>query len=420
MDAEGNLTDSGKQVGQPSGVASLDENGKVPVEQLPETGASQDELDAHIADTNNPHEVTAAQVGAYTKEETITEEVCNILGIDPESKPKDAWLGVINAVGYSVLSITIKKVDGTSAGVVKIDGLTGISEERTYTDENGKLTLLVQEGEYTLSVPELSGCIDIDLDSQQVQIVSGVNQNVTFQPVPKELTSATITSTQNVKFSDNVLSVDVFCVGGGGGGGGAVYYGDFIGGGGGGGGRTNTGLNVPFEPYTEYQAIIGAGGSYGNGTTNGYLAGSGSSGGSTSILGIIANGGSPGTGGYNYSSSTSYPGGNGGNGGSGGGAGTSSRNYYGLGGSDGGNGSVASEGINGRAGTGQGSTTREFGESNGELYSYGGSGGNYIVNGGRKEVAGSGGGGGGTTSGTQMNGKSGKNGIIKLRWVNKA
>lgn len=60
------------QKGQPGGVASLDETGKLPAIQLPTndfdpSGAAetvQSNLDDHIADTANPHGVTAAQTGA--------------------------------------------------------------------------------------------------------------------------------------------------------------------------------------------------------------------------------------------------------------------------------------------------------------------------------------------------------------------
>lgn len=56
------------QKGVAGGVASLDENGKVPANQLPEMsgGASaiQAALNTHIENMQNPHGVTAAQVGA--------------------------------------------------------------------------------------------------------------------------------------------------------------------------------------------------------------------------------------------------------------------------------------------------------------------------------------------------------------------
>ena len=54
--------------GQPDGVASLDQNGKVPSEQLPAMDMTP--ITTHISNKSNPHSVTAAQVGAYTKAET--------------------------------------------------------------------------------------------------------------------------------------------------------------------------------------------------------------------------------------------------------------------------------------------------------------------------------------------------------------
>ena len=60
------------QVGKPNGVAGLDEGGKVPEGQLPamnydpagSAAAVQANLDAHTGNRNNPHGVTAQQVGA--------------------------------------------------------------------------------------------------------------------------------------------------------------------------------------------------------------------------------------------------------------------------------------------------------------------------------------------------------------------
>ena len=64
--------------GQPNGVAELDENGNLKLDQFPElnfdpagsAATVQGNLNAHINNKQNPHGVTAAQVGAYTKTET--------------------------------------------------------------------------------------------------------------------------------------------------------------------------------------------------------------------------------------------------------------------------------------------------------------------------------------------------------------
>ena len=97
---------------------------------------------------------------------------------------------------------------------------------------------------------------------------------------------------------------------------------------------------------------------------------SGSNGGNTTVFGITANGGG---GAYLDSANDLGKGGNGGSGG-GGAVTTSSTKAYtgGSGGSDGSNGGSVSSNT---GGTGQGTTTREFGEATGDLYSGGGGGG---------------------------------------------
>ena len=125
------------------------------------------------------------------------------------------------------------------------------------------------------------------------------------------------------------MTIDVFLVGGGAGGSNGF--------GGGGGGYTKTVKKTKLSSGTEYNIEIGAGGG-----VNG-------AGGTTSAFGNSASGGSPGD---NF--------GHGGNGGSGGGSEKQ------AGASDG----------NSAGGTGQGTTTREFEEIDGDLYSGGGGGGN--------------------------------------------
>lgn len=127
--------------------------------------------------------------------------------------------------------------------------------------------------------------------------------------------------------------VDVFLVGGGAGG--------RAGTGGGGGGYTKT-VSLPLTQGTAYSIAIGAGGP----------ANAATAGGTTSAFNHSAAGGA------------APPGYDGGNGGSGGGG------FGAAGGSDGSNGST----VNGFGGNGQGSTTREFGESSGTLYAGGGGG----------------------------------------------
>ena len=162
----------------------------------------------------------------------------------------------------------------------------------------------------------------------------------------KFLTSGTFVS----RFSTNI---DVFLVGGGGGGG---HSGE-SGGGGGGGGYTLTEKEVNIIGGKNYPITIGDGG------------GVKQAGGTTSAFDFNALGGAGGA----------RKGGSGGSGGGGGGfppGGTGGVGNGGKGGSDGGNGGSGAGGSSaGKGGAGQGTTTREFGESTGDLYAGGGGGG---------------------------------------------
>lgn len=181
----------------------------------------------------------------------------------------------------------------------------------------------------------------------------------------KFFTSGTFNTTKD-------LLIDVCAVGGGGGG---------TAGGGGGGYVTNV-SSLSINGKQDYPIIIGAGGV------------SGGAGGATSGFSVSANGGTQG--GVNGASGT---GGNGGSGGGGSGMASGSqgdRTSGGAGGSNGSDGGAGATGYNssGGAGYGQKSTTREFGDPTGELYSGGGGGAA-----GRDRSGGAGGAGGPTETG---------------------
>ena len=176
----------------------------------------------------------------------------------------------------------------------------------------------------------------------------------------KFLTSGTLTFS---KLQGAGSGIDIFCVGGGGGGGAS----------GGCGGRTTTVRAKTVTAGTSYIVTVGAGGA------------EGAPGGNSSFGSLASAAGGGG------------PGGAGGSGGGGSGLYLSSSNKAngGNGGSDGANG-VNGYGTDGfRNGTGQGTTTREFGESYGTLYAGGGGGaGDYDC------ALGSGGAGGGGAGGS--------------------
>lgn len=155
------------------------------------------------------------------------------------------------------------------------------------------------------------------------------------------------------------MTVDAFLVGGGGAGGTTGNTEKHACGGG--GGYTATQLGLELTANTAYEIVVGAGGE-----ATAYYVAFGGDGGATSAFGITVEGG---TGGGNRAS---YYGGNGGSGGG---------TKEGLGGTDGADGvgvtSVEDEetGEVTWYGKGQGTTTREFGEEDGELYANGGDGG---------------------------------------------
>ena len=200
-------------------------------------------------------------------------------------------------------------------------------------------------------------------------------------------TVITIAGTQDYVIPDGFTSADIFCVGGGGAGGNGYRYISNAyqqAGGGGGGGYTATVYNIGVTAGQVLNCIVGAGGA-----PNGSLSGNGGTGGTTSVSrsGTVlctANGGG---GGYNASF------GEGGPGGSGGGAGgyndLDSKPYI-IAGEDGKSDGGGASSYN----TGQGRTTRAFGEAGNTLYA-GGGGGGGVTHGG-PGAGGAGGGGAGS------------------------
>lgn len=159
----------------------------------------------------------------------------------------------------------------------------------------------------------------------------------------KFLTSGTL-----IVFS--TIVIDAFLLGGGASGG----HRSTFPGAGGGGGYTKTVKAIVLEKGVEYPIVIGAGGAYPSSTDS--TTSNVQAGGETSGFGYFISGGKAGYRDYHY----------GGDGGSGGGSSDKNGLNAVNGGSDG---STPSETY---GGWGQGTTTREFGEADGELYASGG------------------------------------------------
>lgn len=166
--------------------------------------------------------------------------------------------------------------------------------------------------------------------------------------------------------------IDVFMVGGGGRGSGSKNASRGVGGGG--GGYTRTIRRMSVNANVQIPVTIGAG------------AITGGTAGNSAFNNLTVNGGENGK----------NP--DGGAGGSGGGGGVGRNSDYGTGGSNGENGESGNiEGTVTAGGTGQGFTTREFGEATGKLYAGGGGGGRFMVA--QQPVISMGGSGGGGSGG---------------------
>ena len=284
--------------------------------------------------------------------------------------------------------VTVKLWDGTPVEGITLDG--GIKDNNgntPITDANGRAVVSTNTDEFTFSVASLWADIS-DVPSQSYP-KTGAPTYINVTMADKGIRRLEVTSSQTIRFSSVVKQFDVFGVGGGGGGGaGGIGNGynpsrgyDFVVMAyGGGGGYTQT--QKAITNTLEQIAVI-----IGNGGTGGYFSfpddssdderrewAEGKSGGSTSVsLGssslISVSGGEGGVGerdsigdGQAPEPSLNYP--------SSGGSGGAALTYYYSnrwgnnipGGQDGSNG----------GGTGQGTTTREFGEPGGTLYASGG------------------------------------------------
>lgn len=299
--------------------------------------------------------------------------------------------------GDSGKMVTVHVTPGTGANVTCTNGkktLTGT------TDTNGDAIFKLAKGSWTITAEKSGASV-----TQNVTVVADCTVNIDLNQIPditytgsykivddkdnaitstlgnwkiRFLTSGTLTFT-NLRGAAN--GIDVFLVGGGGNGGSYSEANGYSSASGGGGGYTKTQKAFSVTTNSTYNITIGG------------------SGGNTSAFGYTANAGRNGA----HESA-------GGAGGSGGG-GSSIWNGPGMnGGSDGSNGSTASYGnTTYSGGAGQGSTTREFGESTGNLYSGGGGSGS---GGGTPNLSsgkgGAGGGGnGGIFSGTHVKAQNG-------------
>lgn len=127
--------------GKANGVAELGSSGKVPSAQLPAmdydpAGSAQkvqEALTAHIDDKENPHGATAEQVGAYTKEQTLTEQTAGLYGLGPDAVPDDVFKAIVEVAVYLE--------SGSYVGT----GKYGESNKTTITLEHAPVFVLIRD-----------------------------------------------------------------------------------------------------------------------------------------------------------------------------------------------------------------------------------------------------------------------------------
>lgn len=258
--------------GKPGGVATLGEDSKVPAGQLPKMDydpagsaeAVQQALTAHTGNKNNPHAVTAEQVGAFTKEETASDDVISLYGLESDDTPNDIFLLLYKKLkmineGLAEVTIIAKTQSGNPLKGILLPDLKDSDGKDVYTDSSGKATFFAKGG--TTAKITFSNYGDIEDFTESFTVNSG-------EIIAKEITLKVrnffrVTSTQNVRFTKNTSRVDV-SVGGGGGGAGRIVKqssGDpYRSAGGGGGGYAKSQENVEFVTDTTYTATVGAGG----------------------------------------------------------------------------------------------------------------------------------------------------------------
>lgn len=270
------------QKGQPGGVASLDDDGKIPAVQIP---------DLYLPLTG----------GTMTGHITLPGVPSGDLQAIPKKYADELFM---IAMGQGIVRVQVYETGTqTPIGGVAITGATDYYGNTLYADDSGLAIGLATSDKSTLQVDtryiDLTGQTQVTIPTpkQQVTEVTLYATRVTNDSAKIETFSS---STQKM-FTDKVGQVDVHCIGAGQGGGrGSAGQEDghtkAVGGSGGSSGSNSYKNNVDWEANTLFDITVGLGGqpawSDDVSTASGTIyADSGDPGGSSSCLGVSASGG---------------------------------------------------------------------------------------------------------------------------------
>lgn len=305
-------------------------------------------------------------VKSYSKDETISNKTKTLFGLGADAVPDDVFLLLGNYIPYPYGLLIVRVSDSNGGGVpARINVSPSIGEVSVFNvSERGFYSILCKPGIYTLTPSETYPFSTVSTGAKQVTVKESIPVVVDFSATKNEHGEYDYTESDEVLVPGFVTDLDLFAVGGGASG--ECWYASSVEGtSGGAGGYTSTLLHQNLANKV-LKIIVGSGGdphtvirtASNSGTSTGRHSGGKTSVSVGDIEILSANGAADE------------------NGGSGGGKGEAAikgsslpATVYGKGGSDG------SDGENG--GTGQGTTTRKFGESDNTLYASGGGGALY-------------------------------------------
>ena len=185
------------------------------------------------------------------------------------------------------INVTLKSAGGSPLEGIPINGITANYDGTgsCVTDSDGKCFGYCDAGSVTVSTNKY---VDMTVSSKQLSVIASEMYNAELTASNFVNFKSWTSTTNNIRFSNNVSRVDVSC-GGGGGGGSSSYSASSggMGGGGGGGGYCTVQENVDFLTDQIYQCMVGSGGK-----PNGLSDTTDATGGGTStFLGISGMGG---------------------------------------------------------------------------------------------------------------------------------
>ena len=189
--------------------------------------AADDKIDAHIADTDNPHEVTKAQIGLSNVDNvkqysasnpppypvtSVNGETgsVNLSASDVGARP-DTWVPTLGNLGITATASELNKLDGATVTTQEINYLDGVSSS-IQTQLNGKVPT-----SRTVNRKPLSS--NITLSASDVGALSTAGGTLTGNLTGKYLTGTWLQSTATTNLgSSSYKGICVFD------GSGWVYY----------------------------------------------------------------------------------------------------------------------------------------------------------------------------------------------------